>query len=219
MKRTILAAVAALPLVAFAQGPGTGAAQRGKAAAPSPELMQKRMRVARSIGLAEVLDLDAAQALKLDEHLSKVDAKRIALRQQLRDSHLVLRRAATGEKVPAAEVDQAIQKGLDAVAQLQTVDRETVSIVTQGLSPEKKARAVLFLSRFHDRFPGGPGGPGMGMRGRGMGQGGGMGCCGGMGQGGGMGPGRGMGPGMGPMGMAGGGPGPGDPWGGPDDDE
>lgn len=213
-KKNLLVALAALPLVAFAQGPGPGpgAGPRGKAGPPNPELAQKRMRVARSLGLAEALDLDSAQALRLDEQLSKLDAKRFALRQQVRDAHQLLRRAAQGEKVPGAEVDQAIQRALDARAQLQAIDRETLSIVTQGLSPEKKARAVLFLARFHDRFPGGPG---MGPRGRGMGRGLGMGP-------GGNGPdgGRGMGPcgdGIGPMGMNDVPP-PADPWG-LDDDE
>lgn len=220
MKKNLLVALAALPLVAFAQGagPGPGAGPRGKNGPPNPEFAQKRMRVARSIGLAEVLDLDSAQALKLDEQLAKVDQRRFALRQQIRDSHQLLRRAAQGEKVAPADVDGAIQKALEARAQLQAVDRETLSIVTQGLTPEKKARAVLFLARFHDRFPGGPGmhgGRGMGPCGEGMGPGGGWGPGRGMGRGmQGMGPG---GPGFGPMGMNDA-PTPGDPWG-LDDDE
>ena len=42
------------------------------------------------------------------------------------------------------------------------MDRETVAAVTQGLTPEKKARAVLFLSKFERRFGGH--GPGMAAR-------------------------------------------------------
>jgi hypothetical protein len=58
------------------------------------------------------------------------------------------------------------------------LDKETLSIVTKELSPEKKARAALFLGRFEQHMMGGPGGrggmgPGKGMRGgrggRGMG--------------------------------------------------
>ena len=125
--------------------------------------MQKRMKLARTLGLAEALDLDAPAALKLGETIGKFDDRRIAAHKQLRDSRDVLRRAAQGEKVAAAEVDQAIQKALDARAQLQTVDREVVATVTKDLTPEKKARAVLFLSKFQRHFQGrGPGmGPGM----------------------------------------------------------
>jgi hypothetical protein len=195
---------AAVPLAALAQGgPPAGATpQQGQGQGKAgqrmdPERMEKRMRLARTLGLAEALDLDAPAALKLGDAIAKYDDRRIAARKTMRESREVLRRAAQGEKVSAAEVDQAIAKALDARTQLQAIDRETVATVTQGLTPEKKARAVLFLSRFQRRFPGGPGmmGPG------GMGK-------GGMGQGRGMGHGHGGNWGMGPadggmmMGMA-----------------
>jgi hypothetical protein len=152
------------------------------------------MRLARTLGLAEALDLDAPAALKLGETIGKFDDRRVAAHKTMRDAREVLRRAAQGEKVAAADVDQAIQRSLDARAQLTAIDKETVAAVTQGLSPEKKARAVLFLSKFQRRFGAGMGhGMGPGMGGPGMG-----------------GPGmhRGMGPGMkgrgGPGGAGGG---------------
>jgi hypothetical protein len=170
-------------------GPGMG---RG-----DPERMEKRMRLARTLGLAEALDLDQAQALKLGESVAKFDDRRLAAHKQLRDSHDVLRRAAKGEKVAAADVDQAIKTALDARAQIQTIDREVVAAVTKDLSPDKKARAVLFLERFQGRFgPGGPRGTRDGMN-RAMG--------------------RGMGPGAGMDGPGPGGPGSGGGW--DDDDE
>ena len=208
MRKQLFAVVlsAAIPLAALAQGspPPTGAAPKGTPGASSgasgpdqrrfnPERMQKRMRLARTLGLAEALDLDAPAALKLGDGLAKLDDRRMALHKTMHESREVLRRAAQGEKVPGAEVDQAIQKALDARAQLQALDRETVQTVTQGLSPEKKARAVLFLAKFQRRFPGGPhmmgpGGPGMR-------------------------PGGGMGPGMGPGRRGGRGGGPEGGWG------
>jgi hypothetical protein len=205
---TMLAA--ALPLAALAQGgppaggqgQGQGPQAQAQGAGPrfSPEKMEKRMRLARTLGLAEALDLEPAAALKLGETIGKFDDRRVAAHKVMHEARDVLRRAAQGEKVAPADVDQAIQKALDARAQLTAIDRETVAAVTQGLSPEKKARAVLFLANFHRRFPGGPG-MGHGMH-RGMGP--------GVGPGGGMGPGRGQGrgPGMGPGMM-----GPGGGWG------
>jgi hypothetical protein len=124
------------------------------------------MRLARTLGLAEALDLDAAQALKLGESIAKFDDRRLAAHVQMRDARQVLRRAAQGEKVAPADVDAAIQKALDARAQIQAVDREIVATVTKDLAPEKKARAVLFLSKFQRRFGGG--GPGMHMGHQGM---------------------------------------------------
>jgi hypothetical protein len=207
---TIPIAVLALafPLVARAQGPGPGAPQGGQGqnqgqAGPrrDPERMEKRMRLARTLGLAEALDLDTEQALKLGQTISRFDERRVAAHKQLRDARDVLRRAAQGEKVAPADVDQAIQRSLDARAQLQAVDRDTVAAVTKDLAPEKKARAVLFLSKFQRRFgpPGGPGmGGGMGPGHHGPGMRGGRGGPGGGPEGFGMGPG--MGPGqMGPM--------------------
>lgn len=200
MRKQLFAVVlsAAIPLAAAAQGvgpPPTGGAPKmqgpanGAAPGPdqrrfNPERFQKRMRLARTLGLAEALDLDAPAALKLGDAIAKLDDRRVAAHKTMHESHEVLRRAAQGEKVSAAEVDQAIQKALDARTQIQAINRETVATVTQGLSPEKKARAVLFLAKFQHRFPGphmmGPGGPGMG-HGGGMGPGMGPGRRGGRG--------------------------------------
>lgn len=205
MRKQILVALLVLPLAAVAQSQGTGpgpgpgpGAVPGRGEGPGkmmkghgegrgdPARMERRMRLVRTLGLAEALDLDEAQALKLGQQVATFDQKRLAAHQQLHDAQQVLRRAATGEKATAAEVDQAIKRALDARAQIQAIDRDVVNTVTKDLSPEKRARAVLFLSRFQGRF--GPG-PGMGMRhGPGMMHGGG-------------GKGMGMGPGQGGMGM------------------
>ncbi len=197
---------AALPLAAHAQGgpppgAGPGAGPGAKAFGPKfdPQRMEKRMRLARTLGLAEALDLDEAAALKLGQTMSKFDDRRAAVRKQLHESRQVLVRAAQGEKVSAAEVDGAIAKALDGRAQIQVINRELVGAVTKDLSPEKKARAVIVLAKFQHRFPGGPGMMHPGM----MGPGGGP----GMHRGGkGMGPGGGMGPGMGGMAGMGGDP-------------
>jgi hypothetical protein len=213
MRKQLFAAIlcAALPLAALAQG-GPPAAEKGQGPKFDPQRMEKRMRLARTLGLAEALDLDEQAALKLGQTLSKFDERRAAVRKQLQDSRQVIIRAAKGEKVSAADVDQAITKALDGRAQIQAINREMVGAITKDLSPEKKARAVIFLAKFQRRFPGmhpgmmGPGrgmGPGMMHHGdKGMGSGGGM---GGMAPGWGMnGDADGMGPGFeGPMvGMA-----------------
>jgi hypothetical protein len=188
-----LAALALLlPLAALAQmgpGPGPGPREGGPGTDQRIEKMEKRARLARNLGLAEALDLDTAQTAKLADALAKVDERRIALHKQLRDARQLLRRAADGEKVTAAEVDGALAKILDVRAQMNGLDKETLGIVTKDLTPEKKARAALFLGRFEQHMQGGPGGPGMG-RGKGMRDG----RAGGRGM-------RGHGPGMGRGGM------------------
>jgi hypothetical protein len=144
------------------------------------EKMQRRMQLALTLGLAEALQLDDASALKVRGQIEKFTPRRMAAGAQMRDSVQVLRRSAKGDKVAAADVDAAITRLLDARAQMQVLDREVVVTITRDLPPEKRARAVLFLAKFHQRMmeelrpggrghrgPGGPGGPG----GSGMGSG------------------------------------------------
>jgi hypothetical protein len=177
--KKVIAILAALPIAAFAQGAGQpreGAPGKGMwpgrgmgmgmgqgmgQPGMNPEMMQKRARLALTLGLATTLDLDDAQALKLGSTVAKFADRRRAVHEQLRAAHDTIRKAAQGEKVSGPEVDQAIAKLLDGRAQIQAIDRELVQTVTKDLSPEKKARAVLFLGRFQRRF--GRGGPGMHM--------------------------------------------------------
>lgn len=174
MRKTLIALMV-LPVVALAQGPNKTSPQAGQ---QDPARAEKRMRLARTLGLAEALDLDTAQALKLGDTLAKFDERRKAARKQAGDATDVLRNAARGNgngaatapKATAADVDGAITKLLDARSQLQGIDKEMLQAITKDLSPEQKARAALFLGRFRDRIerhmwmrggPGGPGGPGM----------------------------------------------------------
>ncbi len=142
-----------VPALALAQQPPPA----GRAAAPGSddatrmERMQKRMRLARTLGLAEALDLDEAAAMKLRDVMARFDGRRAPISKQVRDDLRILRDAAGGDKAAAAQVDPAIQRLRDARAQLQKLDAEMFGQVSQGLSPEKKARAALFLSRFHER--------------------------------------------------------------------
>jgi len=177
--RKTLVALMALPALALAE-PNKNPPQAGQAGQPGSwdqARVEKRMRLARTLGLAEVLDLDTAQALKLDDTLGKFDERRKAARKQASDASEVLRGAARGTATPkpgAADVDAAISKLLDARAQLQAIDRDMLQAITRGLAPEQKARAALFLGRFRDRIERhmwmrpGMGGQGMG---RGMGPG------------------------------------------------
>jgi len=167
--RKILVALLVLPAIALAQGQNGGP---GRGAGPDPERAEKRMRLARTVGLAEALDLDAAQALKLGDTMTRYDERRKAARKQAMEARDELRSAAQGGKATAAEVDAAIAKALDARAQILAIDKEMLQAVTKDLNPEQKARATLFLSRFREeierrmmmrRAPGrmaGMGGPG-----------------------------------------------------------
>jgi hypothetical protein len=177
------------PLLASAQAspppPGRpmGMMQGGPDGRPGPmdparmERMKRRMQLALTIGLAETLELDDAAALRLRGQIERFTPQRMATAQQMREAVQLLRRSAKGEKLSTADVDGAIARLLDARAQMQGLDREVVTTVTRDLPPEKRARAVLFLAKFHQRMMqelrpggrgrGGPGGPGTGPHGPG----------------------------------------------------
>ncbi len=183
MRKTLIALMV-LPVVALAQGTNKSSPQAGQPGQPDQARVEKRMRLARTLGMAEVLDLDTPQALKLGETLARFDDRRKAARKQAADATDVLRNAARGTgnaKPTAADVDGAVTRLLDARAQLQSIDRDMLQAITKDLSPEQKARAALFLGRFRDRIErhmwmnrpgmGGPGGHGMGPGMPGMGPG------------------------------------------------
>jgi hypothetical protein len=178
-------------------GPGRGAGPG--AALDNPEMLQrieKRVRLAATLGLSEALDLDEKGAMKVRDIFAKDIETRAGLMRQVRDNMRIVRDAARGDQAAGNQVDGALTKLRDARAQMQKLDDETFQQITNGLSSEKKAKAALFLGRFHER------GRRMAMAG---GRGGGWG-----GQG--MGPGRErgmMGPGRGGPGGRGFGPGPG----------
>ncbi len=205
--KKLLAVLAAVPALALAQGgppPGTGPGGPGYGPPGTPaqrfEQMEKRMRIARAVGLSEALDLDEAGATKLAGTLSRFDDQRKPLMKQVHDSMQVLRRAASGDAPSLKQVDEATKAIFDARAKMQQIDRDMYSAVAKDLSPEKRARAAVFLAHFQGRFGAGMGpGGGMGPRnGMGPGQHGrggwGMGPGGPPGSGGDMGPGPGGGP-------------------------
>lgn len=150
--RKLLIALALVPALALAEGGPKDKMGGDAQGRPDAEKMMKRMRLARTLGLAEALNLDPAQALKLGDAMSKFDDRRKAVHQQLVEARDALRKAARDDKATAAEVDGAITKALDARAQLGAIDKESLAAVTKDLTPEQKARAVLFLAHFRQRI-------------------------------------------------------------------
>jgi hypothetical protein len=187
--RKLFLAVVLCPALALAQGtgqgmgpgsgPGPGMGPRARLApAERAERREMRSRLARTLGLAEVLELDEAQALRLRDTLRRFDERRLVAHKVKAEAKETLRTAARGDAAKAQGVEQALQRFLEADAQLEAIEREQLQAVTKDLSPEKRARAVLFLDGFERRMGPmmGPGGKGPGMRGerghrRGMGPG------------------------------------------------
>ncbi|MFL5344415.1 MAG: hypothetical protein ACJ8AT_06465 [Hyalangium sp.] len=142
--RVAVLTLALLPLAALAAPPD--------AKAEAEQDAERQMRMARVLGLAEELELDSTQALKLDETLRKFDERRRPLREQVRESADVLERAANGDNTALSQVDQAAQRAFDARAQLAALDREMFQAISKDLPPQKRAKLALFMARFENRF-------------------------------------------------------------------
>ncbi|ADO70744.1 hypothetical protein [Stigmatella aurantiaca] len=134
--RVALLAVALLPLGTFAAPP------------ERREEVERQLRVARLVELSSELELDSAQALKMDGILRQFDERRRPLYEQVRESAKLLQRAAKGDSSAQSQVDQAAQRAFEARAQLATLDRELYQALSQDLPPQKKAQLALFLARF-----------------------------------------------------------------------
>lgn len=152
----LMAIAPALALAAPAAAPADKGSAKPPDDAARAERFDKQRRVALALQLAEELDLDEAKTAKAHDVLVRADAKAAPLRKQLQEGQRVLRDAARGDAAAAAQVDGTLQKIRDARAQLVALESDLLQQLTQGLSPEKKARAALLLQPGH---PGGPGEP------------------------------------------------------------
>ncbi|HUK66796.1 MAG TPA: hypothetical protein VLV17_08195 [Anaeromyxobacteraceae bacterium] len=139
-----------LMLPAFALAAPQGPAGQGDQSGAHMERMHKRMRLALMLGLAEALDLDDTAVLRARDVLSRYDAKVMPLRKQLRDGFRILRDAAGGDSAAASQVDATLKNLRDTREKLQNATMDMFQELTQGLSPEKKARAAVFLVHFQE---------------------------------------------------------------------
>jgi hypothetical protein len=132
-----------LPLAAMAQPPE---------AKDATERAEKQTRMMRVLRLAEELELNETQALKMAETMRQFDEKRRPLLEQVRDSAQVLRRAADGDTSVQSQVDPAVQRVFDARAQLATLDRDMYQTLSRDLPPQKKARLAIFMAHHEGKL-------------------------------------------------------------------
>ncbi|WP_211194416.1 hypothetical protein [Pyxidicoccus fallax] len=147
MKRTRLAALtlALLPVVAGAQS--TREERREARAAERLEQREQRQRLRQVLELSAALELDNAQALKMEQTLRTFDEKRRPLREQVRDAARILMLAARGDNAALPQVDAAAQRAFEARERIAVLDREMYQALARELPPEKRARLALTLAR------------------------------------------------------------------------
>ncbi|RKG65858.1 hypothetical protein D7V80_21895 [Corallococcus sp. CA054B] len=144
MKRMTWALVFALPVMAIAQ---PGPREPGARDADRMARAEQRQRLRQVLELADTLELDSAQALKMDETLRRFEDRRRPLREQVRDSARILHLASRGDSAALGQVDAAAQKVFDARAQIAALDRELYQALAKDLTPEKRARLAVVMAR------------------------------------------------------------------------
>ncbi|MCP3097565.1 hypothetical protein LZ198_01605 [Myxococcus sp. K15C18031901] len=116
------------------------------------ERAEKRMRLRQVLQLSDALELDNAQALKMEETLRRFDEKRRPLREQVRDSARVLHQASRGDSAALAQVDSAAQRAFEARERIAALDREMYQALAKDLPAEKRAKLALTLARAEGRM-------------------------------------------------------------------
>ncbi|WNZ64444.1 hypothetical protein QEG98_12645 [Myxococcus sp. MxC21-1] len=88
------------------------------------ERAEQRQRLRQVLELSDVLDLDNAQALKLEETLQRFDERRRPLRKQVREAARILHRASRGDSEALAQVDAAALGAFEARERIAALDKE-----------------------------------------------------------------------------------------------
>lgn len=147
MKRTRMAvlALALLPWVAVAQP--SRDERREARDVERVERMEQRRRLRQVLELSTALELDNAQALRMEQTLRGFDEKRRPLRKQVRDAARILHLAAQGDSASLSQVDAAAQRAFEARERIAALDRELYQALARDLPPEKRAKLALTLAR------------------------------------------------------------------------
>lgn len=146
MKKTLVALLLALPLAGLAAPgapPADPAARRAHWA--------KRMRLARTLGLADACDLSEAEALKAREVMGRYDERRQALRKQALEAAETVRRSAQGDAAAQKGLDAALAKLRELRGQRQAQAEEMFQALTREWTAERKAKAALFFQHFRSQ--------------------------------------------------------------------
>lgn len=151
MKTKLILAVMMLSSVAaFAQRPGRG----GEGKEERREERFEQARLMYVVAISEALDLKDADAIKLSTTLKGFEDRRRPLRQSMGEAMKALRDASEGDAAAQATVDANVQKVLDGRMQMATLDKELFTALSQGQTPQKKAKLALVLARLNMEMKG-----------------------------------------------------------------
>lgn len=155
--RNVMCAVVAVSLSAFAAPPAERRDPKRVDGSPAQmekhkEAFGKKMRLLAAVNIAEALELNEAETLKLAEKLKGFEERRQPVRQAMGEALRSLKAAADGDATAGQQVDQNVQKLTDLRSQMATMDKELFTSLSAGLNAQKKAKLALALARTKHHF-------------------------------------------------------------------
>ena len=162
MKRILLAAcvISSLAFAGDKTGPAKWGGGNAEARAARQEEVGRKSHLMAVVGIAEALELNEAEALKLSEKLKGLEDRRKPIRESMSDAMRSIKSAADGDPAALAKVDQDVTRLLDGRAQMAALDKEMFIQLSAGQTPQKKAKLALFLAKLGEelrRMKGGKG--------------------------------------------------------------
>jgi hypothetical protein len=109
-----------------------------------------RQRLMKVVGLAEALELNEIQALRMADVMRRYDERKAPLQVQNAELAKVIKRASEGDSAAVGQVDRAIQTISDNRVQVQQLDREMMDELGRNLSPQQRAKLMIFFVNFAD---------------------------------------------------------------------
>lgn len=158
--KKLMTAVMMMSAVAFAAPPAAAPAKtpapktddrfgdRGARFAERAAERQHRMHMMAVVMIADALELNEVDAVKLSDKLKGFEERKRPIREQMFESMKTLRAAADGEAGALTQVDAALQRVLDGRSQMAAIDKEMFNSLATGQTPQKKARLALVMARF-----------------------------------------------------------------------
>ena len=113
--------------------------------------MLKKLHTGFVVELGQVLELETADTVKLADRLKKFEEQRIQLRLDIHEAMASLRKAAK-EGGSAADAPALARRVAKHRVQLAQLDQSEMEEVFKGLSPEKVAKAAVFMAEYPRRI-------------------------------------------------------------------
>jgi hypothetical protein len=144
LRRTVLILFWLVPILALGGDARPVQAQNWR------ERNERKVRILRLVGLADALQLDETQALRMEQRSRPFDEQRRALELEIARWAEILKKASEGDPAALGQVDRAISGILDARTEVQALNRDLINTLGKELSPQQRAKMAIFFGEFEN---------------------------------------------------------------------